>query len=1341
MSNPYVTRTLIANSGQRDERIVADSEIPQINTPIVILGDPGSGKTKLTQMLERQFGYTRVAAGTFYRNQDTARFQLGPDTKLIIDGLDEITSSSGGSAIDEVLKKLSQIRYPKFILSCRSADWNGSADRYKIHQDYGVEPTILHLQPFTYEDAETFLNSYDQSIDADYVLDELHKQDLTEFYVNPLTLTLIAEIVAAGQGLPTGRIDLLDRASELLTSEKNPAHQHSPAALANLDALLESAGAIFSHLLLSGSTGLADRPRDQVPEGYVHHSELNEVADAPAIPAAMKTRLFQSPDENLYIPFHRVIAEYLGARWLSRRMSNGLSERRVFQALSFVGGVPTAFRGMHAWLAHFSPSVAPRCIQTDPYGVLRYGDTDQLPLHQAGLLLSSLAALADEDPYFRNEDWGKRAISGLARTELKDKLVELIKNPDRHVHLSTLILEALRGSPITNEIAQELLAIVQDSDAFPVERSHAAEALVQSHINTNWPTVVETLRSKGKSGDKRLALEIIAFVCGDKFSGVQIANAIIDYEKRLSDDDEDDDGPFVSGMTYGITQKISPKLSREILDGIVENYRRSETPADWRPGYELANTIRQLMERAIEGNDVPSPERVWSWLKLTDVETGYSSDRNQPVRDWLLLNSDLRRRIQKLAIETYSGRNGPWIVIVHDLPIANGGLALSADDTAEFLIQIGSKNELSEFDLLLWADLVRSQQSVDGISKEIKPAVSFSLERHAALRPGWEELIAPPKRDYRREENDRKVLREQRRAQKYAEHRTSYWPLRNDIASGKNAGSLIQLAVAYLGRYSDLDRDTSPRVRIQEWLGEELTSAALEGFVSTLSRDDIPSALKMVETRIQGKYLNIELVLICGIAELVNLGRPLTSIPRNTAMSALAAWWENSDADRLGEGIRTQLEDVVLSSDQNIDEFLSYVAEPLIGAGHQHVPALSRVRDEDRFKSSSGRISIRWLRRYPNANASVQLDLLRIAVDKGSLPCVQNLLRDRLPDLPRSDIQIQRSWMSASFVADFEHSRKDIAQFFAADKDHLWILAGFIRRERDDKPAVDSISIEQREFIIRTFGGAWPLATHPSSSIGDTNPWNASAFIRASINAIAANSSEEASASLDRMASIDGLDQYLPSIKHARAQQIRLRRDAEFRVPTFEQIKQTLAGSLPGNIDDLRAVVMDRLEGVQNYLRTGDTNAWEAFWLNEKPKNENTCRDRLLDLLRPKLPVEINFLPEITMPEANRADIVAIYHGYGVPIEIKGQWHPNVWNAATVQLIEKYAIDWRADERGIYLVLWFGRVTGKNLPKPPEGLLRPSSSNELQELLLAELEITQRAKIDVFVLDVSKPPQ
>jgi hypothetical protein len=210
-------------------------------------------------------------------------------------------------------------------------------------------------------------------------------------------------------------------------------------------------------------------------------------------------------------------------------------------------------------------------------------------------------------------------------------------------------------------------------------------------------------------------------------------------------------------------------------------------------------------------------------------------------------------------------------------------------------------------------------------------------------------------------------------------------------------------------------------------------------------------------------------------------------------------------------------------------------------------------------------------------------------------------------------------------------------------------------------------------------------------------------------------------------------------LKHISAQQLRLRRDTDFLVPTFNAVKQTLSNGLPASIDDLRAMTLDHLNSIQEYVRDSDTDAWEAFWIGKKPKNENTCRHRLLDQLRPQMPTEVSFVPETLMPEGNRADIVVIYHAYGLPIEIKGQWHAKVWDAASVQLIEKYARDWRADDRGIYLVLWFGNVPGKNLPKRPGGLPAPSSPEQLRQMLIDGLPLADRARIDVFILDVSKP--
>jgi hypothetical protein len=110
------------------------------------------------------------------------------------------------------------------------------------------------------------------------------------------------------------------------------------------------------------------------------------------------------------------------------------------------------------------------------------------------------------------------------------------------------------------------------------------------------------------------------------------------------------------------------------------------------------------------------------------------------------------------------------------------------------------------------------------------------------------------------------------------------------------------------------------------------------------------------------------------------------------------------------------------------------------------------------------------------------------------------------------------------------------------------------------------------------------------------------------------------------------------------------------------------------------------LEDIQKYVRHSDTGGWEAFWHQTVPKIENTCTDRLLDLLRPRLPGAIELFLELPMPDQNRVDIYASLLGQGLPIEIKGQWHPELWSASGTQLNEKYSRDWRTGGRGIYLV-------------------------------------------------------
>src|ERR1700730_6309494 len=151
----YVERELIA-SQNGTEKPVAEAVILSLGFPLVVLGDPGMGKTKFTESLAARLGARRLSSGAFVRSANLETLKPPAGLPIIVDGLDELAAPSGVSAVDEVLKKLSSMGNPPFILSCRAADWNGSADRQKIREDYGVEPTTARLEPFSPSDAKPF---------------------------------------------------------------------------------------------------------------------------------------------------------------------------------------------------------------------------------------------------------------------------------------------------------------------------------------------------------------------------------------------------------------------------------------------------------------------------------------------------------------------------------------------------------------------------------------------------------------------------------------------------------------------------------------------------------------------------------------------------------------------------------------------------------------------------------------------------------------------------------------------------------------------------------------------------------------------------------------------------------------------------------------------------------------------------------------------------------------------------------------------------------------------------------------------------------------------------------
>ncbi|MEP3347739.1 MAG: hypothetical protein ABJN34_05145 [Litoreibacter sp.] len=85
-------------------------------------------------------------------------------------------------------------------------------------------------------------------------------------------------------------------------------------------------------------------------------------------------------------------------------------------------------------------------------------------------------------------------------------------------------------------------------------------------------------------------------------------------------------------------------------------------------------------------------------------------------------------------------------------------------------------------------------------------------------------------------------------------------------------------------------------------------------------------------------------------------------------------------------------------------------------------------------------------------------------------------------------------------------------------------------------------------------------------------------------------------------------------------------------------------------------------------------------------------------------------------------------------VEVKGQWHKELYTAAAAQLHERYSIHPDAANQGIYLALWFGPDEKVAALKNTE----ITSAQGLKESIQKQMPTELIPVIDVFVLDVSK---
>jgi hypothetical protein len=1330
----YVERLVIEDKGDDQKRNERKLLAEFRNTErYVLLGEPGAGKTTAFKHEAKQLGSAGevVAAKIFIEWQHNEH----EGKTLFIDGLDEVIATSGNRApLGEVRKQLRKFNIQRYRISCRAADWNGERDKHDFESVNGniVE---LQLQGLTEENIKTILRNDHRIKDAVEFFEQAGSNQLGNFLSNPQTLDMLIEATEGGVNWPTSKQALYQKASEVLSKEPNPEHTDSPAAKFLIEELLEAAGELYAYMLITNGQSFNTTETDE--NSIISLPKLGITKAQPHY-VALKTRLFNPVSHNWFNPIHRSIAEFLAAKYLAKKLKQGLSLRRCFALITgFDGGPVAALRGVYAWLGTLSVQARANAIETDVLGLVQYGDVSGYSVTDKLKVIEALKLQATKLGHLNYRD--DKGFSGLISEEMLPELKVILStkdytNPQQEV--LTAILDGLRNSKPQAELKALILGNIKDSKNSHAVRWRALDVFIGFNDIKSLLFLAEAIKTnKIEDNSDELMGQLLKRLFPDYIP----ASNIFDYLKTVTKS---------GGLNlyrifweYDFLDQLYETDIPQLLDKLAIIEVKHFYYGQHR---RLARMVGGLVTRGLQlyGNTVDA-ERLYTWLGIgLDPEAGdiygYDShESKQKIQMWLENNPEAYKKVLKVCLSKLESPE-------------KFGLAFEClwdakpptDIWLWWLEQCLEPANSAIKEECFWRAYlaIKSEYGDQGLKEKLEPW----LKGHPEFFPTYESLIAPP--EYIKKQEERRLKWQEKEAAELKK-RLDYFKGHQEALRNGNAPpyALYHLAAACFDHYSNVNGSTGAE-RLSKFLDgdQELIDAASKGILNTLDRNDLPTEEEVFDLSTKSKIHYLQLPFLTAMEKrYAGNSSFIESISDEMAQRALAFW--------LSYGAGNQpdwVKGLMLKRPELSSKVLINYMTTMLQKKFANIHGYYQLAHDEEMAEVAKRVVMPVLTKFPTKSLATHAPMLE-ALLKASIDYINHneLLTLIAQKLKRTSLDIQqRIYLLATglVIAPETYELKVLQEVTTSERvNHL---SGFLYEGGHSSDTPISLKPSTIELLITLIA---PLATPPWQHRAGfvTKAMHNGDFAYVLINRLSNNPAQEISQIFDRLLLKEELSGWFLTLKNAKQQYILNRREAEYRPPTPNELAESINQTRPVNVADLSAMVLDFLDRLQRDMHATAFNEYKSYWNDDSysrlttPKVENTCAKYLAKQLKDQFSeFDIEVCSESLAPDDKRTDIRVIFHRDGkrlnLPVEIKRNFHDELWTAIHDQLIKLYTIEPDTQGRGIYLVLWFGaefNVTAK------DGGNKPKTAAELQSRLIATMTPEEQKLIDVFVLDVSKP--
>ncbi|OPH39665.1 hypothetical protein [Moraxella equi] len=1079
----YIPRLLQNSDERKFTELQLLSEKQKI---IVILAEPGAGKSYLLDNLAQQLGIKKNAANIFAHSNPKVCLSL------LIDGLDELVRVDS-SAITKVLVMAESTGAEKIILSSRSSEWSQSHTQ-QCKEIFNTEPLLLYLQPFNTEEQQHFFHSHYPQHDAKHFLAEAEKIELTPLLSNPLFLKLFSNSYIKNNQYFENRHSAFKTAIEDLAKENNPNH----SSALPFTKKIELAEDVFCKLMLSGSEGvsIADLSSTQF---FPNISTLNGDKDITQI---LSTKLFVPNDVvGQHRPAHRVVAEYCAGNFLAKKItatSNPLSLNKILSIIAPNHVVRDELRGLFAWMTVLSHNdrIQETLINFDPYAILSNGDPSLLPLSSKKKLLLKLKELNQEDPYFRRGDiWRDLRISNFFDDNMLDELKELLSDKYRNGHLQRLILELLLESPVLSQLSNELNAIVLDTRDEYKEwfiRILAGQCLlnIKDHpIKATWDKLINesdrislTIAGDMMSGEINPIFELKDYVCF-------LRKCADLYPTKY-------DFNIVIGERYFIQyfiQKLDLDLTTQLLDELSQNLSCTcQEIYDCQCRVGVSKIIGRLLDRYFELSHAPfDSEKIWLWVKNLYFKNNVSKEQSLSVKV-LSENHELRQNIIKLVFEKLSNAEEiDEIRIFYFSHHGHCGLYLQHDDY-KYIIDLA----FSIKNIELWKSFVVRH---DIYSKSKSSSFFRRYMRNQALQNleflrawyGIEQKYKKLRRNMPRKRYRKKIAKNRKRQEAIYDEQIKYIQKNKElIESGEYWNALLNFSYVVL---------QEPKNIVEKFGDEYLVRNALYNCLDFVA-PDVPSLTELANLHCRSKSLYVETVLYASCLERLKRDNSLQSVPEyilKALYTKFNTYWLGMNQDDMNF-LMSEVKKCLFTNEDKIRQFLVEYIEPQLACGDCKHTQVDWLNCEP-FNVLQEELSWCWLEKYPNLNLDSLENLMKMVIKYGNIEKLKSLIYQRCQDFLNTNINHQDKsekerrdfWFVHAFYlldTDYEIFWEVLVQ----DLDSIFILNKHLGTFGDYRKWL-VLPAKKVELILDTFFDKYPEVELPDS-YGTDSPNNEKAY-------------------------------------------------------------------------------------------------------------------------------------------------------------------------------------------------------------------------------------------------------